>query len=50
MDFSWSAQVGANHIEERMKTEENAKVVASVLGEENIQFFVPLAVLPIGRV
>ena len=49
VDFSWSAQVGANHIEERTKTEEKAKVVASVRSEEFIQFLVALAVLPIGR-
>ena len=38
--------VGANHIEERMKTEEKAKVVASVRSEEFIQFLAALAVLP----
>ena len=30
----------------RMKTEEKAKVVASVWGEEMIKFFTALAVLP----
>ena len=35
------------HHRRRIKTEEKAKVVASVWGEECIQFFAVLAVLPI---
>ena len=34
------------HHRRRIKTEEKAKVVASVFGEEFIQFLVALAVLP----
>ena len=34
----------------RIKTEENAKVVASVWGEEFIKFLAPLALGALGRI
>ena len=49
MDIDYSAVLSASvarPIHRRIQTEEKAKVVASVCGEEFIQFLAALAVLP----